>query len=838
MAADDKRSPLVGGALDHLRALLSQVSARDKNEAETRQKIIDFILYDFLGWPKNRVTVEEFIQPGFADYVLKKPTGEDLLFVEAKKDGVFFELPLPHKADETSCYISISKLLSDANINAAMTQVRAYCFNTGCEYACVTNGHEWIFFKTFEKSKKWETMQALVIRSLLFFDKEYTKAVNQLSYLAITERSSLPSLLSSSPPKDRGIYYPKDKISTYSHTITSNKLAGKLRPVVNHYFGVIGDDDSEFMDRCYVSHREYQNTTDGMRTLIHDSLSPYFESYGVQQLEDTGKGGRLGGRLTKNLKRSRKGEVLVLFGGKGSGKSTFIKRLLYHKPPRWLKDHAAIAIVDLLNTPEDQALIRTHIWTTLIRNLDSENLLAADRSELIRTLFSDRFEVAKRQELFGLSAASENYNMKLNELIATWKQDAPYCARRLADYWKAKDRGVIIVVDNTDQYSSAMQDFCFSSAQEISSVLSCITVISMREERFFNSKIHGLLDAFQNAGFHISSPRPADVFRRRLQYTASLLENERKRENLIGDVDEEFVSESRIYLNILVKEFGADKSPLKNFLTACAHGDIRLSLDLFRSFLLSGYTNVEEMTANRGWNFQIHQVIKPVMIPTRYFYDESLSDIPNIYQIRFNRNGSHFTALRILRKLAKNVDASAAAYMAASELIAYFADVFNMVDDFERNLDLLLKHGLVESNNRVDSYSVSVDQVKITNYGLYMVDDLAFNFTYFDLICTDVGIYEESVSNYLVEAARREYNYFTKGERVERVRVRLERVGHFLDYLKKEELREREFHSLGMPLNETFTSKALEIFEFEKTRVLASAIKQNTGKPGRRMRRH
>lgn len=257
MAADDKRRPLGGDALDELKALLSQVSARDSNEAETRQKIIDFILYNFLGWPKNRVAVEEFIRPGFADYVLKKPTGDDLLFVEVKKDGVFFELPLPHKADETSSFISISKLLSDANIKTAMTQVRAYCFDTGCEYACVTNGHEWIFFKTFEKGKKWETIQAFVIRNLRFFEKEYTKAVNQLSYVAINERSSLPSLLSSSPPKDRGIYYPKEKISAYSHTITANKLAGKLRPVVNHYFGVIEDNDSEFMDRCYVSHREY-----------------------------------------------------------------------------------------------------------------------------------------------------------------------------------------------------------------------------------------------------------------------------------------------------------------------------------------------------------------------------------------------------------------------------------------------------------------------------------------------------------------------------------------------------------------------------------------------------
>ncbi|MDI7149841.1 hypothetical protein, partial [Klebsiella pneumoniae] len=70
-----------------------------------------------------------------------------------------------------------------------------------------------------------------------------------------------------------------------------------------------------------------------------------------------------------------------------------------------------------------------------------------------------------------------------------------------------------------DQYSSNVQDFCFSSAQEISHRLKSVTLISMREERFYDSKIHGVCDAFQNSGFHISSPKPAEVFKKRLDYT-------------------------------------------------------------------------------------------------------------------------------------------------------------------------------------------------------------------------------------------------------------------------------------------------------------------------------
>ena len=51
---------------------------------------------------------------------------------------------------------------------------------------------------------------------------------------------------------------------------------------------------------------------------------------------------------------------------------------------------------------------------------------------------------------------------------------------------------------------------------------------------------------------------------------------------------------------------------------------------MFREFLTSGYTRVDEMIRTRGWKLQIHQVIRPMMAPFRFFYDENLSQMPNI----------------------------------------------------------------------------------------------------------------------------------------------------------------------------------------------------------------
>lgn len=812
-------------ALTMMTALIAEQGTRDRNEAETRHKILDSILHDFLAWPRNRVKVEEYINPGFADYVLCKENGDHLLFIEAKKEGVFFELPIPHNSKETSCYLSIKKLVSNASIKSAMQQVRTYCFDSGCEFACITNGHEWIFFKAFEKGKRFEDSQAFVIRSLQFFVAEYTRSVNQFSFVAITENASLSSMLASSFSKDRGIFYPKEKIPSYAHTINQNRLASTLRPVANRYFGVIGDDDTDFMERCYVAQREYKNTFDGIHNVIQDSLSPYLENYGVQQLDDTGKGGQLGGRITKLFKRGNQCTVLVLFGGKGAGKSTFIKRLLHHNPPRWLKEHASVAIIDLLKVPEDREVIREAIWNELVRQLDTESILSGERDELIKSLFHERYAVALKQDLSGLKHDSDNFNLKLNDLIRDWKNDKLYCAKCLVDFLTFRQKGVIVVVDNTDQYSSTTQDFCFSSAQEISSKLNCISIISMREERFYDSKIHGVLDAYQNSGFHISSPKPAEVFRKRLDFATSRL-SVSERDNFDSGLDSEILRDSKRYMSILKREFSNDTSPLNNFLSACAHGDTRLSLDLFRSFLLSGYTNVDEMILSGHWNFQIHQVLKPVMIPNRYFYDETLSDIPNVFQLRSNRHGSHFTSLRILRKLSRNLEKNNPSYHAIAELRTYFAETFNMIEDFERNVDVLLKRGFVEANNRLDSYSKDVDSVKITNYGLYMIRDLAYYFTYLDLICTDCGIFSEQTCNYLIEAAKKEYGLFNQGERVERVKVRLDRVGIFIEYLAEEEKREREEFSLNMAEHEMFTAKIRANFESEKIRVLRSAKRQ------------
>lgn len=796
---------------------------RNFNEANTRHKIIDTVLHDILAWPKNRVSLEDHTESGFLDYALRKANTDPIIIIEAKKEGKSFNLPDNLKNNNNCFYSSIKKITSDSTIKDVINQAKDYCMSEGCQFGCITNGHEWIFFKVFEQGKKWSDINCFCITDTSYFISQHTDAINKFSYKSITENYSLNQFLSSTSPKDRNTFSPKDIISQYSKPMNANRLGTTLRPFASKYLGVIPKDEKDFMDECYVSLSEYNSTSDLMRDQILDLSTPYFKDYGVQDiLPNNNDNNQFLIKLIPRPEEKDHSQVLILFGGKGAGKSTFLQRLLFHKPPSWLDSQTHRIVIDLLKVPESKEEITNFLWNDLLKKLDKQNLLSADRDQLLNKVFKENLSTALKQELYGLNSSSETFNLKLNDLIREWKNNTRYCCISLAKLIKETGQSIIIVIDNTDQYQSSIQDYCFTLAQQIASNLNCISIISMREERFHQSKIHGLLDAFQTNGFHISAPNPSEVFKKRLEYLLKQLDRSKE---FYGGQEKKNLEDSIKYIEILKKELKKEHSHLKEFLTACSHGDIRLSLNLFQSFLSSGYTKVDEMIANNNWTFKSHQVIRPVMVPQRYFYDESLSDIPNIYQLRSTRLSSHFTALRILRKLSKSINQASPTYFDILDLKSYFNEKFGMHEDFEKNIDILLKHGFIESNNRVDYYDDSLDKIRITNYGTYMYKELAFDFTYIDLICTDCAFFNEATSNFIAESTKEEHYFYTKNRIMERLKKRMERARKFIEYLINEEVSEKKLYSLEMPIGEMFTETLSSTFESQSTLINQSAVK-------------
>jgi hypothetical protein len=77
---------------------------------------------------------------------------------------------------------------------------------------------------------------------------------------------------------------------------------------------------------------------------------------------------------------------------------------------------------------------------------------------------------------------------------------------------------LVVAFDNTDQLPPRLQDHCFLTAQNVARELSCVVIISMREERYCRARTVGVLDAYHNSGFHLAAPDLQYVFTKRLKF--------------------------------------------------------------------------------------------------------------------------------------------------------------------------------------------------------------------------------------------------------------------------------------------------------------------------------
>jgi hypothetical protein len=809
--------------IEHLEEIKKKYSDDSLNESDTRLKIIDTILVDVLKWPKSTITTEKYINGNKADYVLKDSIGKPLLIVESKRENIFFELPKSANSKHNFEKISIKKLLTDENIKSAIFQVKEYAEDLLCNFACICNGKSWIIFKINSNTKPWKELPAFVIKNIDFFINDFTKSINLIGYESVTNDSSLQLNIGVSKKTYKEIFYPKNNISAYDTPVNNNKYAGSLKSLSRMFLGPIPENDSEFMSSCYVQNKGKNDTLQkDVQGFLHDSITPYFKNLGFRDFSDNEEGGAFGVSIAKIIKKENINKVMILFGGRGAGKSTFIKRFLFHEKPIQITMHSQVALVPLLFASQTKEELTNEIWQKTFENIDSEKLRLSSKEELL-DLFKSEFDIFKKQILVDYESTDSEYKKLTTQFINQKLKDIKSFSEKIALKWMLKKKKLVIFIDNMDQLPNNLQDTCFLTASEISERLDCLVIVSMREERYFEASSRGVLDAYQNSGFHLNSPVIPEVIIKRIDYILEKLK-------FTEDIESEYNIKNTADLNTIVsfleicrKELCRKSSPLSSFLRIATHGDVRKALEFFKGFLSSGYTNINEMAPIPTWKLQVHQVIKPMMIPERFFYNEKNSKIPNIYQLRNDTLSSHFTGLRIFHFLHnKKGDNGSGGFIDIKYLIHQFDVKFDSKNDCIKHLSLYLEKGLIEANNRLEVFTENVDQIKITALGNYLFEYLAFNFSYIDLISLDCGVFNESLHNSMIESANSELKYYYSRDFMSRIKKRVKRAEDFVDYL--EEIERQEFEDLN--LDETdmkFVPKLREAIEKQITYIMSSA---------------
>jgi len=676
----------------------------DFNEADTRAKIIDFILRDCLGWSENFIKRENSNAAGYTDYELLI-NDSPVLILEAKKSGEYFEIP----KDKTNRAYKINGAISTTKkLMGAINQVQHYCTETGSKYAAVSNGHQFVIFPAISIGKPWRDGFCVIYSSLNDIRANFSQFWNTLAYENVIDGSLISYIEKGKSVKK----YKKILSEIYNpdQSWARNELYIYIQPYCDFVFSELLDETkTEVLKECYVYDRSSSPLTKEIKGYFADKLPYFAERFKISQIyEDKVKAGKFQKEFAKRSTEIGTGSMMVLLGGIGSGKSTFIHRFF------------KVVIAKREN----------HLWFYI--DFRSAPL---DSDEIEKFIFEKMYEEYLRNYKSKLSKILNDISFKTD---ATDKKEFFKSLFSLSTYLRFS---TTIIIDNIDQHELRFQEKIFLTAHHIKDTLKTLTILALREETFVNSTKIGVFDAYYIQKFHISSPHFLSMIIKRINFTIKLI-------NLTND---KIPKDKLVKYLIVIKESlgkrNKQSKQLVEFIDSVSVGNMRESLRMFNNFIVSGNTNIKEIfykyDTTGSYQLAYHQFLKSIMLGEYRYYSQDRSHIMNVFDFDNSLTDSPFNVLRLLRYLDYRSNKR-------SKIGSGYVLIDDLIKSFERKkkkkevvIDSLLRlsgFNLIEFDNQSRTDIKSAIYAKITASGKYYLENIIKEFVYLDSIFIDTPI--------------------------------------------------------------------------------------------------
>jgi hypothetical protein len=367
--------------------------------------------------------------------------------------------------------------------------------------------------------------------------------------------------------------------------------------------------------------------------------------------------------LVSSLQGGRELEhkVLLLIGGAGSGKTTFIDYLQEVALPLDIRNSTAWVHFNMNVAPVSRDEIYSWLRSNLIDELKSRNSdIDFDDLDQLKSLYS--VEVNKFDKGRGkLYADKALYNEKLAERLKELEDDKHATAIAFCRYCGG-ERGklVILVLDNCDKRQRDEQLLMFEAAQWLQREFRALVILPLREETYDNHRDEPPLDtALKDLVFRIEPPAFHDVLSKRVQLAREELKNDQKtyHYDLENSMHVEYqASDQGRYLGAIVSSlFDGDKR-IGKLLLGLAGSNLRKAFELFLEICNSGHLPTSEILkikrAQGTYHVPIHFILRALLRQSRRFYDSNHTYVKNLFAIEMDEGSeAHFLRLMILRWL-------------------------------------------------------------------------------------------------------------------------------------------------------------------------------------------
>ena len=633
-----------------LAAEFSKRHLEDANEAQTRLKIIDRILFELLGWTHDDVTPEERVDKvdniEFTDYSIR--TVNSGLVIEAKRVGSSQFPSLPKRR------IRLGALARDhSGLWKIIEKARDYALHQSLQFACVTNGNCWVVFPASRRdSVPWLDSSAIVFDGLeTILGSDWAEFVQLLSRDSVISASLELSLLGTETDQvdDRRSknFTPKTKESKH------NSIFELIREGVDIAFSDVTEwDDAEALKYCYVQTPDRQRFDSRIRMAVS-------RPDGVLRKRQLDAVSAAGFEKSKKLLTSPKtlnsrSLALLVLGSVGAGKTTFLQ--YFRKvgatdyfsqqsdalSPKWIW----IDFRDFASGEDSHVFITEALFNYVLSDLQ-----LTDSAQVVRPAFRLEIEGLKRS-LAAFGSPQDQIDTRIVNMLEAEFGNKKSWSEKILRHASTKVP-VFIIIDNVDQILDLdKQSEIFNGAMALAGRLNSNVVVSLRESTFVQHRSTAVFNAFEFDSISIEPPPIAAVLSRRFAYLRVLYKGKKgafEAENgasvNVGNIADVVDLMQR---SVLGTEVG-------NIIEVLAGGDVRLALKISRQFLEVGYTGPGKAysiyKSTGRYVLPPHEALRSIILGNKPVYDESHSVIANPFDSRMGRSQKQLLRLFVMSGL-------------------------------------------------------------------------------------------------------------------------------------------------------------------------------------------
>lgn len=726
--------------------LLEREAVRDspvgeRNEAQTRFDIIDEVLRGVLNWPAERIRVEHHEDDGYTDYELLG--SGTLAIVEAKKEGVSFTLPL----DTESGPCGIAPLIADrsnAPLKNAMQQVMRYASQRGVAPCVVTNGHQWVVFLGSRNDGIAPLAgKALVYPSLEAIQQNFVTFYNVLSHDGVRAKKIFSELTvgTAAPPAPLSASIPSYPGTQRRNPMQSNlQIMGEVMledmPQEQQYSDL-------FLQQCYATSGALSSYAEISRELLTSRSASVLSEMGAVEEPATTKRGLNPALSDEALSAAASHRPIVLLGGVGAGKSTFIQHLVRVDAKSIFQDAIAITVDygrgAVFSSPSDFAIER--IRTVLLETYDID----VDDSVFVEDIYKQDLDRFDRSPYGKLKAVDEReYTIRRIEFLTGLIGNSnEHLRRSISRITRSHRRQIVIFLDNVDQRDHEDQNRVFLAANELAATWDATVFVTLRPETYYESQRYGAISGYHPRVFAIAPPRTEVMLQKRVDFALQVLRTGGDVRTSSGGLTLE--SENlELFLRVLEGNFKRNR-PLLALIDNLAGGNMRRALSFVTQFVGSGHVDTAKIVGIErrdpgNYFIPLHEFLRSLLYGDNEFYDPHTSPIANLFSVDRPEPRNHFLLPVTLEYIRSRGDAKdSAGYVEVSEIYQQVQGLGFALEAVSFALNYLARYRLIEAPLS-DFDAAHADKCRITTVGAYTLNNLPRHFTYSDAVLVDTPI--------------------------------------------------------------------------------------------------